>query len=321
MGGLSFLTPLDALFALAAVVPLAALVAVERRSERVRRAFGLALPRRRVLAPVVLALVLLPALVAVAAAQPIVVRERFVRERADAQAFFVLDTSLSMSARPSLTGASRLARAKAAALRLRSALGDVPVGIATMTDRTLPNLMPTTDVALFRRTLAQSVSIDSPPPSQPYRDRATTLEALIPISESKFFSPGVVHRILVVFTDGEASRLPSSAKYEIRRGGFTAPLLVHVWGADDRVYRNGRPDPRYVPDPTSSQALADFAQVTAGRAFDVSQLGDVAAAVQAMAGKARAHTTVDAYARVALAPWFVLAGVVPLGFLLWRRNL
>jgi hypothetical protein len=26
------------------------------------------------------------------------------------------------------------------------------------------------------------------------------------------------------------------------------------------------------------------------------------------------------YARVALAPWFVLAGVVPLGFLLYRRN-
>jgi hypothetical protein len=27
------------------------------------------------------------------------------------------------------------------------------------------------------------------------------------------------------------------------------------------------------------------------------------------------------YARVALAPWFVLAGVIPLGFLLYRRNL
>ena len=30
---------------------------------------------------------------------------------------------------------------------------------------------------------------------------------------------------------------------------------------------------------------------------------------------------IDAYARIALAPWFVVAGVVPLGFLFWRRNL
>jgi hypothetical protein len=37
-------------------------------------------------------------------------------------------------------------------------------------------------------------------------------------------------------------------------------------------------------------------------------------------GYAGTRTHVDAYARVALAPWFVLAGMVPLAFLLWRRN-
>ena len=36
--GVSFLTPLDGLFALAAAVPLAALVATERRSGRIRMA-------------------------------------------------------------------------------------------------------------------------------------------------------------------------------------------------------------------------------------------------------------------------------------------
>ena len=44
------------------------------------------------------ALFLLPGLVAVAAAQPVVVRQQLVRERGDAQAFFVIDTSLSMEA-------------------------------------------------------------------------------------------------------------------------------------------------------------------------------------------------------------------------------
>jgi hypothetical protein len=29
---------------------------------------------------------------------------------------------------------------------------------------------------------------------------------------------------------------------------------------------------------------------------------------------------VNAYARVALAPWFALGGILPLGFLFYRRN-
>ena len=33
------------------------------------------------------------------------------------------------------------------------------------------------------------------------------------------------------------------------------------------------------------------------------------------------EAVVNTYARVPLAPWFVLGGIAPLGFLLWRRNL
>ena len=96
--GVSFLTPVDAVFALAAAVPLAALLMTERRSERVRAALRLRRPGRRAFAPVAGALLLLPALVAVAAAQPVVVRQQLVRERGDAQAFIVIDTSESMRA-------------------------------------------------------------------------------------------------------------------------------------------------------------------------------------------------------------------------------
>jgi hypothetical protein len=171
--GVSFLTPTAALFALAVVVPLGALFLTERRAQQVRQVLRVA-AGPRALWPVVLALVLLPMLVAVAAAQPVVVRPQNVSERADAQAFVLFDTSLSMQAAPGLHDADRLARAKAIATRLERALPDVPFGIATMTDRSLPNLMPTVDQTVFDRTVDQAVAIDSPPPSQPHQGRATT---------------------------------------------------------------------------------------------------------------------------------------------------
>jgi hypothetical protein len=316
----SFLTPLGSLFAIAAAVPLAALLVTERRASHVRRMLSLTTPPRRALAPVVLALVLLPALVAVAAAQPVVVRQRLLSQRADAQAFFVFDTSRSMSARAP-GGPSRLARAKREALQIVGTLGDIPAGIASMTDRTLPNLMPTTDSALFRRTLTQSVAVNRPPPSQRYPGRATTLEALVPIGQSHFFSTGVRHRLLVVFTDGESSRLSSTLRYGLQRNGMPPPVFVHVWAPDERVFVRGKVDGQYAPDPTSAGALEQFASLAHGRVFGEHDLGALAATLRAAAGSAPATTQVEAHARVALAPWFLLGAVAPLALLLWRRNL
>ncbi|HKI91874.1 MAG TPA: hypothetical protein VJ986_06210 [Gaiellaceae bacterium] len=317
----SFLAPLDALFGLAAAVPLAALLLTERRSARIRAALSLAGPRRRTFVPVVVSLVLLPALVGVAAAQPVVVRRQLLPERADAQAFFVFDTSKSMSARAAPGAPTRLARAKRDALRLRRALTDVPVGIASMTDRTLPALMPTTDAALFGRTLAQSIGIDRPPPSQPYTGRATTFEALLPLVASHFYSHGVTRRLLVVFTDGESSRLSSTVPYTIQVDQLSSPIFVHVWSRQERIFVHGRPDRGYVSDPSSGRSLARFARLAHGRVFEESQIGQAAAALHAAAGRGATTTAVSAYARIALAPWFVLGGVLPLAFLFWRRNL
>ena len=81
MGGVSFLTPLAALFALAAALPLAAFLAVERRSGRIRHVLSLPPPRRRTVLPVAISLAVLTSLVAVAAAQPVVVRAKLVSER------------------------------------------------------------------------------------------------------------------------------------------------------------------------------------------------------------------------------------------------
>lgn len=317
----SFLTPLGALFALAAIVPVGALALSLRRAAGIRRALSLPAPRPRTVVPVVVALALLPALVGVAAAQPVVIRQHPLAQRADAEVFVVFDTSLSMSARPAPRAPSRLARAKREAQRLVQSLGDIPVGIASMTDRTLPNLLPTADLGLVRRTITQSVGINRPPPSRRYQDRATTLQALVSIGDAHFFDPGVEHRILVVFTDGESSQLPSDFDLVVRREQLVPPFFVHVWSGDEHVFVHGRVDTRYTPDPSSQASLEHFAALAHGRVFGEQQIGSVAAAIRAAAGKATARTTVQEYSRVALAPWFVLAGIVPLGFLLYRRNM
>jgi hypothetical protein len=320
MGGISFLTPLDALFALAVALPLAALLATERRSGRIRRALALPAPRRFAALPVAVALIALASLVAVAAAQPIVVRQRLVNERADAQVFFVLDASLSMEASQGPGRPTRLARAKRLALRLRATLPDVPAGIATMTDRVLPDLMPTTDVALFVRTLDQSVAINAPPPSQIYGSgRATTFQALVPLVQANFFSRGVQRRLLVVFTDGESVKVSPYLSATLQRR--VSPVFIHVWHDGERIYHGAQFDKKYASDPSSMDALNKLASVTGGgHAYTEQQSREVAKAARAAVAFAGTRTHVSAYARVALAPWFVIAGAFPLAFLLWRRN-
>jgi hypothetical protein len=317
--GVSFLTPVDALFVLVAAVPLAALAATERRADAVRRVLALRSPGRRAFVPVAIALVLLPALVAVAAAQPVVVRQQLVSERADAQAFILFDTSLSMRASAAPGKPTRLMRARRLALRLQRSLEDVPIGIASMTDRSLPNIMPTTDQTLFDRTVTQAIAINEPPPSQQYAGRATTFTALVPLVESRFFSQGVQRRLLIVLTDGESTRISPLLKLTLHRR--VTPVFVHVWAPGERIFTKGRANSRYASDPASTKALDDLAQITGGsHAFTESDLSGIARAARDAVGRAGTRTRVDAYARVALAPWFVLGGILPLGFLLWRRN-
>jgi hypothetical protein len=319
--GFTFLTPIDALFALAATVPLAALWLAQARMERIRRLFSLTNPRRRELASVVAALALLPALMGVAAAQPVVVRHHLLGQRLDVQVFFAFDTTTSMSARTGPGGLSRLERAKREAEEIVPRLGDIPVGLATMTDRVLPVLMPTPNFALIRRTLGQSVGIGRPPPDQLYSGRVPTLQSLYTLGRSNLYGPGVRHQILVVFTDGESAPVRSVIGYALARALTIHPLFLHVWGPTERIYAHGRVNPRYRPDPTSPAALNRFAAAAHGRVFQEGDLHALERTIRTEAGSSPVTTAVLGYARVALAPWFVLAGVVPLCFLLYRRNL
>ena len=115
---------------------------------------------------------------------------------------------------------------------------------------------------------------------------------------------------------GQALAALSAAASTPRDAGVRSRL-----GAERAHLQPRRPDPRYVADPTSTAALDDVARITgSSRAFPESEPGAVARAARNAVGRAGTQTRIDAYARIPLAPWFVLGGLVPLGFLLWRRN-
>lgn len=319
--GVSFLTPLAALFAFAAAIPLAAVYRMETRSRQVRLVLGAQGPALRALAPVVIAIALLPVLVGVAAAQPVIVRHQLVDERRDAQALFVFDTSRSMTAAGGPGQPTRLTRAKTIARKLEASLGDVPVGIVSMTDRALPDLLPTTDRALFARTLAQSVGPDRPPPDLQYgrEGRSTNLTSLGLLLTTHVYSQHLKHRLLVVFTDGEIEPVDSHFKSALKHR--IAPLFVHVWAPNERIFTHGdQIDPNYHPDPQSGALLTQAAQDTGGSVVAENQFGSLRATALRILGHGPSSKHISAYERIPLAPWFAIACILPLAFLLWRRN-
>ena len=281
----SFLTPLDALFGLAAAVPLAALLLTERRSSRVRAALSLATPRRRAFVPVVVSLALLPALVGVAAAQPVVVRRQLLPERADAQAFFVFDTSKSMSARTAPGAPTRLARAKREALRAaprahrragRDRLDDRPDAAGADAD----------DRRRALRPHARPVDRDRPAAAEPAVPRPRDDVRGAPAARGRALLLARRHAPAARRLHATASRAasPPTVRYTIQLDQLSSPIFVHVWSPQERIYVHGRVDRGYAPDPTSGQALAQFAALAHGRVFDETQIGQAAAALRAAAG-------------------------------------
>src|SRR4029453_11302010 len=96
--GVSFLTPIAALFAVLALVPVAVFVGRRQRAGRVRALLQLEPIPGRSWVTLGIALAAVPVLVGVAAAQPVITSARTVPQRSDAEVFVVVDTSRSMLA-------------------------------------------------------------------------------------------------------------------------------------------------------------------------------------------------------------------------------
>jgi hypothetical protein len=309
----TFLTPAGALLALAVFLPLIALAAGARRVHGVRTALGLGRPRTGTDVARLTALIAVFGLLALAATQPALSHEKSQRVRRDAQVLFVVDTSRSMAASPGGTGATRLARATAAAAKLRASIPDVESGIATLTDRVLPNLLPVADIPSFDATLQRSVGIERPPPRS-VAVRATTYAALSEIPAAGFFGSAAKRRVVVLLTDGESAPFnPGAVAASLRAAEL---VVVRVWRAGESIAG----EPAYRPDPAGAATLAALAAAAGGRVFGESDIGAAGAAIRAKLGSGpTARITTRRRQETALAPFVVLAALVPLGLFLRRR--
>ena len=317
MGQLSFLTPVAALVALAGVLPVLAYLRRERRARAVRRTLGLAEPPSGPGRVLLAALVAVPLLGGVAAAQPVLDRADPRQQRVDAELLFVVDTSRSMLAAAGPDRPTRMQRARIAALDLRGRFPDVRAGLATLTDRTLPHLFPTIDARSFGSTLERSIGIERPPPAL-FSTLATDLGSLAAVANQRYFSPAVRSRVLVVLTDGETEEPGPGLAAALRRGRI-ATVFVQLHAAGERIYLTSAPDPAYRSDQGSPRRLARLAVDVGAAAFAEDELAAAAAHVRERLGEGpmRPRPQRDL---LALMPWTMLAAAFPLALVLRRRN-
>jgi hypothetical protein len=319
----SFLSPYAALAGLLVLVPLGALLVRERNARRVRRLLGAGGPPTKAHAPVVGALLLAFALLAAAAAQPVVRTERTVNVRTDAEAFVVFDISRSMLASASPGEPRRIDRAIARSVELREALGDLPVGVATLTNRVLPNLFPTTDRSAFAAVVGQSIGVNRPPGTEFGRFRtATDVAALKSVASENYFAPTSVERLAVLLTDGESSAFaPRRLVEELEQGGVDV-VVMRFWGERERVWgEGGAPEPLYRPTRVALAPVEELARLTgSGRVFEETELTATVAAIRAATGSGKTMPTVLPGRTSSLAPWLVLAACVPFALLLLRSR-
>jgi hypothetical protein len=181
----------------------------------------------------------------------------------------------------------------------------VPAGLAGLTDRALPYLFATLDPRTFASTLRESVQIESPPPQQVARV-ATSFDALAALGTQGFFPPRLEHRVCVILTDGE------SAPFASNRGGCRL-VVVQIWRASERIYRDGGAEPQYRPDDAAPALAAQLGPVARendlGRARDLlaTAVGD--GPVREVRGSDRSTFELAPYAALvglALVLWLVL---------------
>jgi hypothetical protein len=319
MVAVAFASPWAALVGLAAAIPLVALLLAARRSDRVARLLGLRpAPGRVALAAA--AIVVLGVLVGAAAAQPVASSHSPRLVRADAEAWFVIDTSRSMLASKAVGSPTRFMRARRAAIALRARLPEVESGIASFTDRPVPNLFPTSSRSAFAATALGALAIERPPPGPAGANRSSSFDGLGALPRDDYFSPSADRRLIVVLTDGE------TRAFDVRRtakefGPRYKLLFMRFWSPAERVYApDGTPEP-YLPDAASHKDGDRLARATHGATFDETQLDAAARLAREFLGSGPTRRVGNEPRPVPLAPWLLAAAFIPLGLLLSRRAL
>jgi hypothetical protein len=257
-----------------------------------------------------------------AAAQPVLSSPRPRLARLDAEALVAVDTSRSMDASATSGSPVRLERARRIALRIRAALPEVPMGLGTFTDRPLPLLLPTPDRDAFTAAVARSLGIERPPGLQ----NGTTIssfDAVAPFPLEGYFRPGAKKRLLVILTDAESTGFnEAGVRKSFEAKPRTAVVLVRIGRSGERVFGpSGQPESAYIPPPATGDTLRQFLGATHGRAFGEDDVADAERAARTTLGSGPTTNLGSSGGRHELAPWLVLAAVVPLAVVLRRRNL
>jgi hypothetical protein len=318
---LDFLTPWGALLWIVVLVPVLALWLVRRQARRVRGTLELVEPASGGHLVALAAMLAFGALLALAAAQPVLEQTNPERIRTDAEVLVVIDISRSMLASTGARGRMRIERAKTAAAVLRSALSGVPVGLASLTDRVLPHLFPSADRRAFERTLRYSLGIERPPPRSGFATSATNLESLASVRTQRYFSGTARKRLLVVLTDGETQPVAGARLRALfRRAPAIEVVFLRFWDAEERVYAGGAPEPQYLPDPSSGALLARIAGSVSGSVYPETEVGKASRKARELIGSGPTVVRGEFAGRIALAPFLVAAALLPLALLLTRRT-
>jgi hypothetical protein len=318
---IDFLTPLAGLVAVLCLVPLIAFARARAIARRRRTTVGLAEPRRRAYLLPLAAVLTAAVSLGLAAMQPVVSFDETRRVRTDAEVFIVLDTTRSMLASTAAGSPQRIARAKAVATAVQATVPSVPVGLASVTDRTLPHLFPTADGEVFQATLAKSIGIERPPPVHTLLTRVTSLEALAAVATQGFFTPTARRRVMVVLTDGES--LPGSRArlaQLFREPPGIATMFVHLWERDERVFRGRTPEPAYKADPGARGWLDRLAFEVGGQVYGEDELAAIVQRVPKLVGEGPSVVRGERRRDVPTAPYLTAFAFLPLALVLWRRD-
>jgi hypothetical protein len=315
---ITFLSPEAALIGLAVAVPLAALVLAESRARMARTI--LRLPGRFARGSAyTIAIGAFAVLISLGAAQPVLERDHTRTVRHDAEALFVFDTSKSMASAPSPLAESRFERARRMAKQMRGAIPDIPTGVASLADRVLLHLFPTTEIASFQRTLDRSLAIERPPSVMRRNRVVTNLDTLAVLAKGRFFRDDSQQKLLVIFTDAETEPFNAEVLRAAFAGSGISTILVRVGNESERLFDKGVVDPRYQAPPGAAQSAQLFADAVGGATFDEADFGQAIAAARAETAAAPTAKVTDT-TPTPLSSYAFAVAFLPLGFLLWRRN-
>jgi hypothetical protein len=272
------------------------------------------------------------AFVALAAARPTLARSNPERVRTDAEAYVVIDTSVSMLARARRHDVTRIDVARGVARALADALPpDLRLGLAVMPQGVLPVLGPTTDRGLARAVIEQvarvgrlpakpqdllmPASSTAPSPAQAQASYvATNLTALKTLVAAPFYRRATTKRLAVLVTDAESASFPVRTVSRALARAKVQLLTVRVGSVHDRLWRpiDGRIvlDRGYVPATAAHDRVARLARSFGGPLYESSDETRVVSRIRRLLGSGHDVITRRMERQIALGPYLALFALV-----------